>query len=347
MNFIIGRNNFAATVFVPYDCKNNCKFCTSKGEYKKNTRVSTPELHSFLSSMSKSNLVEDIVFTGGEPMSDIDTLSSMVANVANKNVFINTTLIKDKYFEFINIVNNTNAIKGINISRHEVSYEEDCKGFENIAEDWLIKGILKPVKINIVLNYNKFNTDDISNKAAVKTEIEKYIKRWESYSNVSLSFRLDYRYITTENLHNLTCDLISIFSEMFEYSGHTFCDVCDSVIFQKNGQTISIHRGLEHSSFKMGNNIVINDVIMFPDGTVTYDWDKKTSDELLTFLCKNIKQKKTREIGFQREEIKKEEISNEQISSCGVTSHCGSWAIKAPEKPYRNTSSCGISINRC
>ena len=33
MNFTIGRDNLALTVFVPWDCGNNCFFCTSKQKY--------------------------------------------------------------------------------------------------------------------------------------------------------------------------------------------------------------------------------------------------------------------------------------------------------------------------
>ena len=34
-NIIIGRDNISATIFVPYDCTNKCKFCTTKYLYKK------------------------------------------------------------------------------------------------------------------------------------------------------------------------------------------------------------------------------------------------------------------------------------------------------------------------
>ena len=35
MKYIIGRNNFALTIFIPQDCNNNCPFCTSKENYEK------------------------------------------------------------------------------------------------------------------------------------------------------------------------------------------------------------------------------------------------------------------------------------------------------------------------
>ena len=34
MEYVAGRNNLACTIFVPYDCDNNCPFCTSKWMYR-------------------------------------------------------------------------------------------------------------------------------------------------------------------------------------------------------------------------------------------------------------------------------------------------------------------------
>lgn len=37
MRYIKGRSNLSCTIFVPWDCKNHCKFCTSKNMYKERT----------------------------------------------------------------------------------------------------------------------------------------------------------------------------------------------------------------------------------------------------------------------------------------------------------------------
>ena len=34
MEYVAGRTNLACTIFVPYDCDNNCPFCTSKWMYR-------------------------------------------------------------------------------------------------------------------------------------------------------------------------------------------------------------------------------------------------------------------------------------------------------------------------
>lgn len=37
MRFIKGRSNLSCTIFVPWDCNNHCRFCTSKHMYKERT----------------------------------------------------------------------------------------------------------------------------------------------------------------------------------------------------------------------------------------------------------------------------------------------------------------------
>ena len=37
MRYIKGRSNLSCTIFVPWDCNNHCKFCTSKQMYKQRT----------------------------------------------------------------------------------------------------------------------------------------------------------------------------------------------------------------------------------------------------------------------------------------------------------------------
>jgi len=44
MEYRKGRTNLSATIFVPYDCKNNCPFCTSKADYKDCENFSTVKI---------------------------------------------------------------------------------------------------------------------------------------------------------------------------------------------------------------------------------------------------------------------------------------------------------------
>lgn len=271
MEYKIGRNNLAATIYVPYDCDNNCPFCTSKIEYRQHF-PNVGRIVKTLKSLVDNPLIQDIVFTGGEPLANMTILKMLVDITKNKgkNVFINTTFPKDSHDSLFYLLEEGN-VSGINISRHESSYEQDSKLFYNIAPDWLINKISVPVKINAVAT----NVDSFI------TKLPAIINRW-SKPNVRLCIRHDFRTTTFTNLHTLTDDpILNYLVQNYSFESHTFCDVCDTVNFEEG---ISYHRGMEHSSIKMGDTVIVNDIIVFPDGFVAYDWDRKPISDLEGFM---------------------------------------------------------------
>lgn len=38
--------------------------------------------------------------------------------------------------------------------------------------------------------------------------------------------------------------------------------------------SVHLHRGIERTALHFGNVVEVNDIILFPDGTLCYDWDK-------------------------------------------------------------------------
>ena len=67
MNFIIGRNNLALTIFVPFDCSNNCYFCTSKAGYRTNPPNLRKVKEAIIDFFTNYRYpITDVVFTGGE-----------------------------------------------------------------------------------------------------------------------------------------------------------------------------------------------------------------------------------------------------------------------------------------
>lgn len=271
MEYKIGRNNLAATIYVPYDCDNNCPFCTSKIEYRQHF-PNVGRIVKALKSLVDNPLIQDIVFTGGEPLANMTILKMLVDITRNKgkNVFINTTFPKDSHDSLFYLLEEGN-ISGINISRHESSYEQDSKLFYNIAPDWLISKISVPVKINAV----------VTNVDSFITKLPTIINRWNK-PNIRLCIRHDFRTTTFTNLHTLTDDpILNYLIQNYSFESHTFCDVCDTVNFEEG---ISYHRGMEHSSIKMGDTVIVNDIIVFPDGFIAYDWDRKPISDLEGFM---------------------------------------------------------------
>ena len=81
------------TIFVPYDCGNNCPFCINKQEYENPVGFSLEAICDSIRTMDEITPKCDFVFTGGEPFADPDALQVMMDCVpAGHRVFINTTL---------------------------------------------------------------------------------------------------------------------------------------------------------------------------------------------------------------------------------------------------------------
>lgn len=316
MKYKIGRNNLAATIYVPYDCDNNCPFCTSKIEYRQHF-PNVGRIVQALKSLVDNPLIQDIVFTGGEPLANMTILKMLVDITKNKgkNVFINTTFPKDSHDSLFYLLEEGN-VSGINISRHESSYEQDSKLFYNIAPDWLISKISVPVKINAV----------VTNVDSFITKLPTIINRWNK-PNIRLCIRHDFRTTTFTNLHTLTDDpILNYLIQNYSFESHTFCDVCDTVNFEEG---ISYHRGMEHSSIKMGDTVIVNDIIVFPDGFIAYDWDRKPISDLKgfmdlgDFMTKTFKEKYEKTIQSNNQNTEK--ITNGYVGEylgCGQYRRC-------------------------
>lgn len=283
MEFVNGRNNFAMTVFVPYDCTNNCPFCTTKCLYK---NIMSPEdaekiISKHLESAEKSSVIQDIVFTGGEPMMDLDMLQRFIKLVPSKNVYINTNLLKENFFSFVKLVNKMPQIKGINVSRHKESPLNEPK---NQVEDWCLEAFEKPIRINVVIPADK-TLNEVSNF------IETVLDRWNGM-NATVNFRADYTKMTSEELHSFTSDIPAMLIRHYEFVAHSCCDVCDSLKFYDpaHSQYFTYHRGLEESSINLRTKTIVNDAILMPyvkttakgqepDYGLFYDWNQKTAPE--------------------------------------------------------------------
>lgn len=255
-----GRNNLAITVHVPNACTNNCAFCVNNKLYETH-KPNTAQVLQSCKTLAKTE-VPDVVISGGEPMQDIKFLYSVCRIFHDKNVFINTSLIKYNFGEFVTFVNETDCVKGVNISRHADDYLAET--LNNIAPDESFNAIKKPIRINVVMGED--------------THYVNIINRWERYS-YPVAFRADFTKMHKADLHTLE-DLPSVFLSM-EMIGHTRCDVCNTLTFRNpanDNHNVIFHKGLQHTSIVSENGICheLNDIIVTPDGKVFTDWDCQT-----------------------------------------------------------------------
>ena len=262
-NYVCGRSNLALTVQVPYDCPNTCPFCTAKEKYQKEKPNYARVARAMYDTLYENDLpIVDVVFSGGEPSANIGKLASLINIVPeSKNVYINTTLLAPTFEEFYTLVKSEKKIKGVNISRHSATYEEDCKLFHNIATDEQIEKLasITSVRINVVLYKD--------------VDIEAIVNRWENHKVNSVSFREDFRKVKTERdlrePNDFTDKLRSLYNGW--YSGG--CNVCNTEVHKKGNLDIRYHRGFESTLLDRGNYYEYNDIVIEPNGEILLDWE--------------------------------------------------------------------------
>lgn len=302
--FITGRDNLALTIMVPFDCPNNCPFCESKKEYSKN-RPSLDGVVNAVKHIFRDNNTLDIpevVITGGEPMANILALRKIINVIpSDKDIYINTTCVRHNFDEFVALVNSDPQIKGVNISRHSTTYEEDCKTLHGIVPDEWLSKFEKSVRINCVIKDRKHSF------------FRGVISRWER-KGVELSFREDFNTMTAEELHNPYSHSLPYVATVKEYLGHTQCKVCDTTTFRSvRGMVIRYHKGIKNTLVPLGNDkYEINDIVVRQDGQVFADWDFSNKTLLPTMLLHD----NTKEI-MQRSKERMIEIASTPYTTCG------------------------------
>ena len=266
MNFLVGRRNLACTIFVPFDCDNNCPFCTSKKMYK-SIALNPDKIIKQIEQLNNNFDIVEYVLTGGEPFANLEETKRII-KAMKKRCFINTTLpLVDNIEEVIDYINSEKKIQGINISRH-IGHE-----FSGVAGLELINKIKKPIRVNTVINKN-FSLD----------EFKKFVEKWGSQMRL-INLRADYTKLDTTSL-KARDEIETFLSEEYLYRGSGGCLVCHSSSFEADNCFIQYHRGLMFSSVKLGDKIYVNDVIITPDGNIYKDWDFNNDDEFNNWILK-------------------------------------------------------------
>ncbi len=252
------------TVFVPYDCRNHCPFCINKQEYADMTGFSLEKICASIRRMDAITPRCDFVFTGGEPMADLESLQTMLDCVPKTHrVFINTTLpvfegqSPEDVLAFF--AHNRDKITCVNISRHMRKYVEE-------SPDELIGRLSVPARVNCVLWKNYPGQD-----------LPAFVERWKG-RGVSIQFRYDYTDTTPENLYREDDDqILHDLKKYFTYKGLDGCRMRNGYHFEYDGVEITYHKTLPYSTItETGPDGVtydiLYDVIIKQNGDVHSDW---------------------------------------------------------------------------
>lgn len=252
------------TIFVPYDCCNNCPFCINKAEYANNEGFSAEKIIESIKYIDSITPKCDIVFTGGEPLADLECLQTMLDAVPDTHrVFINTTLpVMHKYseeqvVEFLN--RNAGKLTCINVSRHLEPYVEE-------GSDEIFAKIKVPTRINCVL------FADYPSK-----RIEPFIKRFMKYG-VPIQFRSDYTKTTLDNLYDESDDpIMRDLESLCEFEEMWGCRIRCNYEYNYKGHHISYHKTLPYSTIpEVGEDgieyDVLYDILIKQTGVFHSDW---------------------------------------------------------------------------
>ena len=252
------------TIFVPYDCGNNCPFCINKKEYADMTGFSAEAICESIRTMDAITPECDFVFTGGEPFANLDSLQVMLDAIPRTHkVYINTTLpllngiTEDDIVAFAQ--KNRDKITCINVSRHLVKYVKE-------SGDELIARMPVPVRINCVL-FRDYPKD----------RLVPYIERIQALGR-PIQFRFDYTDTTPENLYDREHDMIyQDLCKVARYTGLDGCRMRCGFHFDYNGLELTYHKTLPYSTIvETGedgvNYDILYDILIKQTGELHSDW---------------------------------------------------------------------------
>ena len=289
VKYITRNGGATVTVFVPYDCENHCPFCINKQEYADTSSFNLEEIIKSIKIMSVMNPECDFVFTGGEPVADLNTLGKMIYAVHvnvdagwepfTHKVFINTTLPTNKYSEdelakWLNTMYEAKMITGINVSRHLRTYVQE-------SSDKIFKKLKFEPRINCVL-YN-IHLADVN----IKQKLIDFVNRFRKITGY-IQFRKDYVVTTPENLYDEENDgILNLLKDTFDYRG-SFGRYRMRVgyEFDYKRYKITYHKTLPYSKIKLDDNntYVLYDIIIKQNGEIRDDWDVTLQGDRTTLI---------------------------------------------------------------
>lgn len=260
------------TVFVPYDCQNHCPFCVNKEEYADTTGFSLDAICRSIRTMDKMTPYCDFVFTGGEPLANLQSLQVMLDQVpATHKIYINTTLpvsqtqTEEEILAFME--KNKEKITCVNISRHMQRYVVE-------SNDSLLARLPVKFRINCVLY-----------KHYPREQLIPFMERFRKIHAPSIQFRFDYTETTPENLYDRPHDqILKDLMQVADYTGLDGCRMRCGFHFRYKDLELVYHKTLPYSTIvekdpKDGKTYaILYDILIKQNGRIDSDWDGTVMD---------------------------------------------------------------------
>lgn len=259
------------TIFVPYDCRNNCPFCINKGEYANLDGFSAEKICESIQRMHAITPACDFVFTGGEPLANLESLQTMLDQIPTSHkVYINTTLPVSEHQSEADILDfltrNQDKITCLNVSRHMQKYVVE-------SNDDLLARLPIPFRVNCVL-YKDYPVQDLI----------PYLERFRKVG-ASIQFRFDYTATTPENLYEEDSDkILQDLKGIARYTGLDGCRMRCGFHFDYNGMDLTYHKTLPYSTIVETDPAdgvtydILYDILIKQTGAIHSDWDGTVLD---------------------------------------------------------------------
>lgn len=266
------KGGATVTVFVPYDCQNHCPFCVNKEEYADTTGFSLDAICRSIRTMDQLTPYCDFVFTGGEPLANLQSLQVMLDQVPTTHkVYINTTLpvsetqTEEELLAFME--RNKEKITCVNISRHMQHYVVE-------SNDGLLTKLPVKFRINCVLY-----------KHYPRQQLVPFMERFRKIHAPSIQFRFDYTETTPENLYDRPHDqILQDLMQVADYTGLDSCRMRCGFHFRYKDLELVYHKTLPYSTIvekdiEDGKTYaILYDILIKQNGRIDADWDGTVLD---------------------------------------------------------------------
>ena len=284
-----GREEHPLTVFVPWDCRHHCPFCTTKREYEtiytaKRLEKNFACLKESLRRMLEYGFVEEVVFTGGEPLADVERLEELIDLARGCKVFINTSLnLEDREAgEAIRFLLRE-RVDGISVSLPYANAKMvNSTGYQTLER--LLSEMTSPFLE--LFSYDWCRINSVVRGTETPEQIKTFLADLSELRRIgdcriwSVNLRKDYSTCNQTNLNDCFDPVMQTLMSMPElhYLGHGGCLVCRNDVFEAGDVArfqiprLTYHRGVENTSLRYGDFLVINDFVIKPDGEIRYDW---------------------------------------------------------------------------
>lgn len=247
------------TMFVPYDCNNSCPFCVNKEEYRNSSSFDLDRCYRSLDLLDRIFPHNDVVFTGGEPLAELEALEDIIAHVGEThNLYINTTLPTSenqdihRIAEFLN--RHQDMISCVNVSRHLKHYVKECS-------DEIFDLLKVRHRINCV----------IFEDAKEPSTKEKLIKFLDRFNGHEVQIRANYSNLTLENVFETEGDdLFDLLCDIAEYQYPLEKELFRTgFVFHYKDSLVTYHKTLPFSKI----DGKVGDIIIRQSGLIYDDWN--------------------------------------------------------------------------